>query len=204
MKNLIGLLLLLPTTVGFAQHAITLNDGKIVWAKTVEIGPSSVNYLPYLASEASEQSIDKKEVFSIKMQDGTVEIFDWEISNASTREQLQQYIANLINTHGSEKEVSMKYRASWQGHYLQLELLDRNGNPESERTYDFASVHRFQNVSKRALDWAYLNVFVAVAQNKKKTKWDTEKLIMRIDDFFQAERLLEALRKYNALFKPDN
>lgn len=196
-------MLFLLGTAAHAQDAINLKNGKIIWAKVQKINPAWVTYIPYENPGAPNDSIQIGDVFSVRFQNGAIEMLDGVVSELRTKQQLQAYLIETIGRHGFEHdEDGGRYEASFLGDYLQLTAKNENGKTTDILVCDFSKVYQFQNVSKRGDGLAFINIFVAVASNKTHTKWEKEKLVMRVDHYMEAQSILEALRKYNALLKP--
>ena len=114
---------------------------------------------------------------------------------------LQDYIVKAINQHGFEEDTfDRKYKASFEGDHLRLVLLQKNGKlTNSGQLYDFANVYKFQKVSSRTDKLAFINIYVATAQNDEKTLWDKHKLTLRIDSATDAGLIVNALKAYNGI-----
>jgi hypothetical protein len=84
---------------------------------------------------------------------------------------------------------------------LRLKVTKKNSNEPANGglLYDFGNVYKFDGVSKRKKNLAFMNIFASILKNPKKDKWDKHKLIMRVDGGAQADAIMRALKKYNKL-----
>ncbi|WP_417291566.1 hypothetical protein [Corallibacter sp.] len=187
----------------YSQDIITKSDGEKIEAKIDLIGTDEVKYKKYNHLDGPSYMIKKSNISEIKFNNGIVQSFNNskekdEISLKETKE----FIIKTINKHGFEEDTfNRKYKASFEGDYLRLIVLRRNGVDHSNDgiLYDFSNVYSFHRVSKRSDKKAFINIWVSILKNKKKNKWDKHKLIMRVDGIPQAESILNALKHYNKL-----
>ena len=197
------LLYLFVNYASYSQDIIVKNDGEKIEAKIELIGTSEVKYKKYNHLDGPFYMIEKSNIKKIKFQNGIVEFFnDSKDKHGISLEETKKFIIEIINKHGFEEDTfKRKYKASFEGDYLRLIVLRRNGIDHSNNgiLYDFSNVYKFQNVSKRSDKKAFINIWVSILKNKKKNKWDKHKLIMRVDGIKEAESILKALKHYNKL-----
>ena len=188
----------------FSQDLINKRNGESVEAKIESIEQTIIKYKNFNNLNGPIYIIDKNDVESIKFENNTIEEF--EIINTSTtrsKSEVQALIVESINAHGFEEDTfKRKYRASFDGDYLRLIVLNKHGEPcNGGLVYDFSNVYNFQRVSNRSDQLAFINIFVSVAQNKSNTRWDRHKLIMRVDSPKNAELIVKYLKEYNSILK---
>jgi hypothetical protein len=195
-------LFLLMSLPCFCQDIINKRDGESIEAKVELIDLTTVKYKTYKNQNGPYYIIAKNDVANIKFENGTIENFQQtNISVKLSKTELQELIVKSINEHGFEEDTfNRKYSASFEEDYLRLIVLRKSGEPANEGIlYDFSNVYKFQQISKRSDKLAYINIFVSIAKNKKQTKWDKHKLIMRVDSSSSAEIILNALKEYNSI-----
>ena len=203
MKKVFCTLCYLIGFYGFAQDAIVLKTGKTIWSKVALIDQTTIKYKRYENPTGPDYVIEKSEVSSVKFQNGVVERFDSPIPKDISKEGLQAYITETINSHAADdNDASLKYRASFEGNYLRLMTIRKNGKPSDDGlVYDFSNIYAFRNIDRRSDQLAFINIIVSVATNKSFTKWDRSKLVMRIDNFKDAELIMDALKQYNTMLR---
>ncbi|WP_329804649.1 hypothetical protein [Flavobacterium facile] len=177
-------LLLLTSHSALCQDTIYKIDGESIEAKIDIIDQETIKYKVYKNLNGPFYIIKKSDVASIKFENGTVENYKQStISKKLNKSELQELIVKSVNEHGFEEDTfNRKYSASFEGDYLRLIVLKQNGKPTNEGLlYDFSNVYKFQKISNRSDKLAFINIFVSISENKKNTKWDKHKLIMRVD-----------------------
>lgn len=76
MKQLLVLLMLLCSTVAFAQDVIVQKDGSTILSKVIEVGTEEVKYKKYSNQNGPTYSIIKTDVLSINYENGDKDTFD--------------------------------------------------------------------------------------------------------------------------------
>lgn len=203
MRKIFCLLGCLLGCYGFAQDAIVLINGKTIWSKVALIDQTTIKYKRYENLDGPDYLVEKKEVSYVKFQNGVIERFDSPIPKDISKEGLQAYIVEKINSHGfDDNDADLKYRATFEGDYLVLGTVRKNGKPSNDDlVYDFSNIYAFRNIDRRSDQLVFINIIVSVATNKKRTDWDKHKLVMRVDNLRDAELITEALKRYNTLLK---
>ena len=187
----------------FCQDVLSKINGENIQAKIELISKSEIKYKMYNNLTGPSYIVEKSELSQIKLENGEIQYFDnGNKNNKATKEETKEFILKTINEHGFEEDTfDRKYKASFEGDYLRLIVLRKNGNEaKGGLLYDFSNVFKFQKVSKRSDKLSFINIYVAISENKNNTKWDKHKLIMRMDDYQIAESLLSALKHYNSFF----
>jgi hypothetical protein len=194
--------LLLMTCLSYSQDKIFKINGETIDSKIEEINVNDIKYRKFENLNGPIYTIEKKELRQIKFENGTIESFPQEnLKNEISIEETKDFIVKQINEHGFEEDsFNNRYKASFEGDYLRLIVLRKN-NEEANGgiLFDFSNVYKFQNVSVRSNNLAFVNIFVSILKNKKQNKWDKHKLIMRVDNSLIAESILNALKHYNEL-----
>lgn len=119
-----------------------------------------------------------------------------------TLQETKDFITRIINDFGHEKGWdSRKLRATFEGNLLRIVIMNKKYTEpiNSGYVYNFARVHKFQRVSKRAGDIAYLNIWVDFLENEKQRKFGKRKLVLEIHHHKQADELQTAFRHLNKL-----
>jgi len=196
------IILLIPYTA-FSQDTITKKSGENIQAKIELITGSEIRYKIFTNPNGPSYTIDKSELSQIKLENGEVEIFEiTSVNNKISKEETKEFIVKTINEHGFEEDTfNRRYKATFEGDFLRLIVLRRNGQESNGGLlYDFSNVYKFQRVSKRSDKLSFINIYVAISENKKNTRWDKHKLIMRVDNYQIAESIVNALKHYNSFF----
>ena len=200
MKSITFLFFLFSCSA-FCQDILSKKNGENIQAKIELISNSEVKYKMYNNLNGPSYILEKSELSQIKLENGEIQYFE-NVNKKATKEETKEFIIKTINEHGFEEDTfDRKYKASFEGDYLRLIVLRKNGNEANGGIlYDFSNVFKFQKVSKRSDKLSFINIYVAISENKNNTKWDKHKLIMRMDDYQIAESLLSALKHYNSFF----
>lgn len=197
------LLVILLNGKCYAQDLIIKRNGDRIESKVELIKEEEIKYKKFNNLNGASYIINTANVLKIKFENGVIEEFENKDDNSDLSiEEVKNQIVKLINKHGYEEDTfKRRYKASFEGDYLRLIVLKRNSEEESNGgiLYDFASVYKFQKVSKRNTRLAFINIWVPILKNVKKNKWDKHKLIMRVDGIPQAEAILKRLKIYNKL-----
>ena len=69
--------------------------------------------------------------------------------------------------------------------------------------YNLSLVYKFAGVDKRKDDLAFVNIWTSLLINKKKDKWEKDKLVMRVYGHKNAEKIYNAIKEYNRLLNLD-
>lgn len=195
-------LFLLFALQSFSQDIIIKKNGDRIEGKVELIEEANIKYKKTSNLTGPLYLISKADLASIQFENGVVEDFkDYNSPSVLFKSAVQELIIKNINEHGFEEDTfNRKYKASWEGDYLRLIVLRKSGEPANDGLlYDFSNVYKFQKISNRSDKLAFINIFVSIAKNKKLTKWDKHKLIMRVDTPTNAETIVDALKKYNAI-----
>ncbi|OMP29951.1 hypothetical protein BKM32_15215 [Mangrovimonas sp. DI 80] len=190
----------------FGQDVIVKLDGEEIESKVLEITPESIKYKLFDFQDGPLRNISKEQVALIIYENGTRENFSKiEVSNELKNislEETKAFIVEYINKYGYEEDTFKRpYKATFEGNYLRLVVLRRNGvDPVNDGLlYDFSNVYKFQRVSKRSDKLAFINIFVSILKNDRKDKWDKHKLVMRVSGIPEAESIVNALKHLNSL-----
>ena len=201
-KIYLPIALLFITCLSYSQDIIFRINGETIESKVEEINTNDIKYKKFENLNGPTYTIEKKELKQIKFENGTIESFEKDnLKNEISIEETKAFIVKEINEHGFEEDsFKNKYKASFEGDYLRLIVMTKNNEESNDGIlFDFSNVYKFQNVSVRSNNLAFINIFVSILKNKKQNKWDKHKLIMRIDNSSTAESILNALKHYNEL-----
>lgn len=186
----------------FCQDLIIKKNGESIKGKVELIEEANIKYKKTSNLNGPLYLISKADVASIQFENGVIEDFkDYNSPSVLSKSEVQELIIKSINEHGFDADTfNRKHKASWEGDYLRLIVLHNDGKPVNNGLlYDFSNVYKFQKISKRSDKLAFINIFVSIAKNEKMTKWDKHKLVMRVDTPTNAETIVDALKKYNAI-----
>jgi hypothetical protein len=205
-KSKLRILLLILSFLNFfpatSQDFIKKNSGELLKVKIQDMNLNDVLYKPFDDLNATNKSISKTEISEIKFENGRNEYFGVNVTaDAASIEDTKQFIINEINNHGYDPGTfDKRFQASFEGDYLRLTILKKNGEPTSDSMlYDFANVYRFSGVDRRSDDLAFINIFVSYLKSEKNNKWDKMKITMRVDSDTRAESTFNALKHYHSL-----
>ncbi|WP_418508909.1 hypothetical protein [Corallibacter sp.] len=202
MKN--SLLILFSIIQGhlWAQDIIINTKKDSIYANIEEIGLEDVKYKRSDLNDSPIYFIHKKEVLKIIYSNGVEESFSNNEINEISLQETKDFIVEYINKYGYEEDsFKSHYKAVFEGNYLRLIELKKNSNEEKNMgiLYDFSNVYKFQRVSRRSDQLAYVNIFVSILKNEKRNTWDKHKLIMRVSSPEKADSILNALKHLNKL-----
>lgn len=119
-----------------------------------------------------------------------------------TLQETKDFITRIINDHGWAKVLSSRrLKASFEGNLLRIVSMNKDyTEPVVDGfAYNFARVYKFQRISYREGDVAFLNIWVDYLSNENKRKFDKRKLVLEIHHHRQAEQLMTAFRHLNKL-----
>jgi len=201
MNKILLLLLLTSVIKTYSQDIILKTNGTSIESKIDEIGTDKIKYHKYNNLSGPVFILQKENVSKITFENGDVEEFDIKGKSKLEEEKLKEYIVDNINKHGFEKDSDKKaYRASFEGDYLRLIVLNKKGEESNEGyLYDFTTVYKFSGVDKRKDELAYINVWISKSKNEKKNKWEKDKLVMRVKGHKNADRIMRAFKEYSDL-----
>ncbi|RPD98178.1 hypothetical protein EGM88_06710 [Aureibaculum marinum] len=195
-------------TFSYSQDIITKINGEKIKAKVELIEKDEIKYKRYNHLDGPSYIMEKNNINKIVFENGIIKSFGNDISDIDIKiEETKELIINTINKHGFERNsFKEKYKASFEGDYLKLIVLDKKGIAKSKEgiLYDFSNVYKFHNVSERSDKKAFVNVWVSMLADKASNTWQKHKLIMRVDGIPEAYSILKALKQYNKLLLTKN
>ncbi|WP_335965176.1 hypothetical protein [Galbibacter sp. PAP.153] len=125
---------------------------------------------------------------------------DTNVENGSkdeTKQIIKKYIDEYSYHSNADKHSII---ATFEGDYLRLTEMNTKGTKEKESLiFDFSHVYKFQKISKRSRNTAFLNIYVSFLKNEKRDKWDKYKLVLLVKGHDKAEIIQNALKHYNEL-----
>lgn len=205
MKNLIIVFIFI---FGFslqikAQDIIITTKGETIAAKISTIDDDQVTYKKFKNLNGPDYILKKSKIKKITFENGIEEDFSKSSDSKHLNlVDLKQFIMDKINKHGFEEDsFKSRYKAVFEGDLLRLTEMRKSGKKETRNSivYDFSNVYRFDRISVRSDEKAFINIWVSILKNKKKNKFDKHKLIMRVDSPKNATIILNALKDLNKL-----
>jgi len=132
----------------------------------------------------------------------TVEKSSLSSENIESLEDVKQRVKESIDAHAYDEDSNKrKYKVIYEGDNVRFLIMKRNGSAPINKglVFDFSTVYKFDKISKRRKDIAYVNVWTSRLRNKKRNNWAKHKLIMRVYGHDHAETIVKALKDYNKL-----
>ena len=200
MKLLFLLLFLLNAFLSYSQDSIIAYRAKKMNAKIIEITKDSIKYK--LEQKTAVYSINKKEVFEIKYQNGERKNFFTDPEKSQPIEELKKHIVDLINEYGFDEDSDKKrYFASFEGDHLRLKIKNASGTKMNRGfLFEFYDVIAFHEVAKRSEKISFVNIWLHFLDAPEvKNKWAKQKLIMKVKGNSEAEDILHSLKLYNRM-----
>ena len=164
----------------YSQDIIVKQDGEELNANVIEITENKVKYRLFDSQDGPIRNLVKSDVFMIIYENGTRE----KVANSKEQtanennsndnislEETKAFIIEYINKYGYEEDsFKSHYKAAFEGDYLRLIELKKKSSEEKNEgiLYDFAHVYKFQSVSRRSDELAYVNIWVTILKNEKK------------------------------------
>jgi len=130
----------------------------------------------------------------------TVETIVVDVESIELLETVKKRVKESIDAHAYDEDSNKrKYKVVYEGNYARLLIMKRNGSAPINKglVFDFSTVYRFDKISKRGRDVAYVNIWTSRLRNKKRNKWVKHKLIMRVYGHDHAETIVKALKDYH-------
>ena len=201
MKKIFLFLLVTSFSNTYSQDIILKTNGSSIQSKIDEVGTDEIKYHKYNNLSGPIFILLKEDVSKIIFENGDIEEFDVKEKSKYKEEKIKRTIVDNINRYGFERDSDKKaYKASFEGDYLRLIVLNKKGDESNDRDlYDFSTVYEFSGVDKRKHELAYVNVWVSKSKNEKKNKWEKDKLVMRVKGHKNADRIMRAFKDYNEL-----
>jgi len=188
-----------------AQDTIVTKDKIQLLCKVVEVGGELIKYKKIENIDGPSYTIDKSEVIEVHYNNGFVEKYSQKGYNETSLEKIKQLVVQLINDFGYEEHSERRCRASFEGDYLRLVVLNKAGTDKVNDglRYDFSTVYDFQKISFREDDIAYINIFIQTVRvyHHKRDYFEKLKLIMQVKGHENAEAIVTALQDLNKLLK---
>lgn len=187
---------------GYSQDFIKKSSGELMKVKIQDMSLNAVSYKPFDNLNAPDQSIAKIEISEIRFANGRSEYFGGQPAAAvASLEETKQFIMEEINAHGYDAgSFDRRYKATFEGDYLRLTILKKNGEPTSDsKLYDFANVYRLSGTDRRSDELSFINMYVSYQESVKRNTWDKMKITIRVDSDAKAESIFNAIKHYHAL-----
>ena len=190
----------------YSQDIILKKDGKSIESKIDEIGIDKIKYHKYGNLSGPVFIILKNDVSKITFENGDVELIN--TVNEFNIDEIKKIIVDSINEYGFEKtSYKLNYRVEFYDDYLWLKIFNRKGKQLGYNAiYDLSMVYKFDEVSKREDDLAFVNIFASKLRSNpiklKKginIKWVKDKLVIRVKGHKNADNIMNAIKEYNRL-----
>jgi len=195
------LVIILLTSSVSAQDKIYLKSGENIDSKILEVNINDVKYKKLSNLEGPLYTIVKSDIHMVIYENGESEIFTSNNSNeidSSSIEKTKAFIVSSINKYGSSLNGANPFKASFEGDYLRIRETNRNRTSyiHDMGVFDFSNVYKFDRISYRNYQKAFINIWVL---NKRKKNWTKEKLVIRVMGHNNAREIMDALKVYNKL-----
>ena len=210
MKYLFILFIATSLSNLYSQDIILKKNGKSIESKIDEIGIDKIKYHKYSNLSGPIFIMLKEDVSKITFENGEIEIFN--VVSKLNIDEVKKVIIENINEYGFERTSYKKnYRVFFEGDYLWFQLFDLNWNKiganfttlnkalDEDFMYDLKTVYKFDGVSKRENELAFVNIYASRLIDKKNNKWSKDKLVIRVKGHENADKIMKALKEYNRL-----
>ncbi|MCC2591308.1 hypothetical protein [Chryseobacterium sp. MFBS3-17] len=189
IKILMLAAMIMASTNLTAQDHIILKNGTEINAKVMTIFHHEIEYVSENTPEGPRVKIAKGDVYKIRYQNGTEEIY----GKYSNVEEAKEEAQRLINTYAiSKSSKTVRISAVFNGHILELSPVSKRGNPAGIAEYwDLEKIIKFHKVSKRDDDIAYLNVVCTRLKNNKPA---IDKMVIKMTSHKTADQLNKVLQ----------
>lgn len=121
--------------------------------------------------------------------------------NEITLEEAKANIIKLIDENALTEKSGRKFKASFEGEFLRMIVLDRDGEEVNKGLlFDLSNVYKFDRLSLRKNNRAYVNIWtdrIRWPERTGKERMDKIKLIIRVESHEKAALLLEAFQQLN-------
>lgn len=122
-------------------------------------------------------------------------------------ESIKQIVKKNIDSFAyDEDSKKRRYKVRFEGNYMRLLIMKADGSKPINKglLYDFSKVYRFDDISFRRKDIAYINIYLDFLDKEnypKRKKWVKIKLIMKVFGHENAKTIMAALKDYNQTLK---
>ena len=191
------LVIALFTITVSAQDKIYLKSGENIEAKILEINLNDVKYKRYTNQEGPLYTIVKSDIHMVIYENGESEIFNKNSNNnSSTTNETKKTLLKYMNNYCYSYENGKPLLVSFEGDFLRLRLTNRDKTAYvyNKGIYDFSNVYKFDNISFRGNQIAFLNIWVP---NKRYNRWNKVKLVIKVIGHDNAKKIMESLKEYN-------
>jgi hypothetical protein len=186
------------TTVN-AQDKIYLKSGENINAKILEVNLNDIKYKKYTNQEGPLYAILKDNIHMVIYENGETDFFKpnnpSEIGSPSLK-QTKSTIIKITNNYCYSYENGKPIQVSFEGDFLRLKLTNKEKTVfvKDKGIYDFSNIYKFDKISFRDNQIAFLNIWVP---NKKDNRWNKVKLVIKVIGHDNAKKIMEALKDYN-------
>ena len=206
MKYLYVFFIIAAISNSYSQDIILKKNGGSIESKIDEIGIDKIKYHKYSNLSGPVFVILKEDVAKITFENGEIETFN--VGSKLHIDEVKKIIVDNINEYGFERtSYKMNYRVEFYDDFLWLKIFNRKGKQLGYNAiYDLSMVYKFDGVTKRENDLAYVNIYASKLRSNpihlKKginIKWSKEKLVIRVKGHKNADIIWDAIKEYNRL-----
>ncbi len=114
-------------------------------------------------------------------------------------------IKETIDAHAFDEDSNKRrYKAVFEGDKLRLLIMKGDGSKPINKglLYDFSNVYKFDRLSLRKKEKAYVNIWLDFLDKEnypKRKKWVKIKLIMKVVGHDKAKIIMDAFKMYNKI-----
>lgn len=209
----------------FSQDIIVKKNRDSINSKIIEVQINEIKYYRTELPNGPLYTISKNDVYKIIFKSGLVEDFqsienenlersdDYYKINAELKdynlEETKSLIKKIVDSFCYDRSNAfgkyngkdqMRLLAEFEGDYLRLYKVPYPEKKINFFLYNFSLSCKFDEISYRGNDYAYVNAYIPLSLNSKNTKWSTnKKLIIKVKGHGNAETLLNIFKHYNEL-----
>ena len=191
----------LSSTSLFSQDVILKKDRDSIFAKILEINSDEISFKKTNNLNGPIYTLPKSEILKITFENGVSESYTVNDSGINMNiEQTKLFLKENIDKYCFDRSGKRSIIAEFEGDLLMFYWKSKNSNSEPKERYlfDFSQECKFHNLSKRGDDIAFINAYIP--RLIKNDIWSNEhKLIIRVQGYDNASKVLEAMEHYHML-----
>ena len=203
MKFYFSIIIILLSFLVKAQDTIVQQNQKLIVAKISEINENNIVYKRFNNLSGPTYTITKSEVLEVLFENGTSENYKTDAGlKEKNLDETKDFLVRMINKHCFEKgSTERRYKASFEENYLRLIVMNKEGTKPVNKglRWDFSYAIRFQHISKRGNNIAFINVKMSFISNEKKDTHKKTKLVIQVLGHDAAHQIVAALTHLNKL-----
>jgi hypothetical protein len=126
------------------------------------------------------------------------------LEQEKTKEEIKANLITLIDAYAMAEKSGRKFKASFEGDFLRMIVLSSKDGKELNKglLFDFNTVYKFDPLSLRKNDRAYINIWtnrVRWEDRQGNDRMDKIKLIIRVNSHEKAGELFDAFKQLHAV-----